>query len=458
MSAAPQTEAGGVPVLEAVTAVLVHGGEVYLARRHQGLMAFPGYQAFPGGKVDPGDAKGEPPRGVLAAQEPRLMRALARELAEELGFDLLAAEQRGELASVHDLGAAQSPPSAPLRFRAQFYRIHLRTRPELRPDQAELQSGEWATAAAWLERYGRGELLLAPPTLIALRLLAQDLHHNGAARFLDFSSSDTMHCIEFLNGLRLFLVRSATLPPAAHTNCFLIGDHGSRRILVDPSPISREEMELLLRTVAPYGFDEVFLTHHHPDHRQLADEIARRAGVPLAMSADTQARIARKEPAFLRDVVLKNYGEGDEITRWLGQRVRVLAVPGHDEGQLALMPDNRAWCIVGDLIQGVGTVVISPPEGNMRKYFASMRRLIDLQPRTIFPSHGVGLGGTHYLEHALHHREMREATIGALFKAGRSVDDILAEVYVGTDPRLMPYARINIDSHLAKLREEGAIA
>jgi len=49
-----------------------------------------------------------------------------------------------------------------------------------------------------------------------------------------------------------------------------------------------------------------------------------------------------------------------------------------DEGQLALMPENRAWCIVSDLYQGVGTVVIAAPEGNMRKYFASLRKVIDL--------------------------------------------------------------------------------
>ncbi|MBL6751676.1 MAG: MBL fold metallo-hydrolase [Nevskia sp.] len=448
----------GSPILDAVTAVLLHQGELYLVRRQYGLVAFPGYQAFPGGKVDPADAEGAAPEGLLGGHDARLMRALARELDEELGFDLNAAARRDELASVHNLGAALAPPSAPLRFRAHFFRIHLRVKPELRPDLVELESGEWAPVHEWLARYERGELLLAPPTQITLRKLAQDLHGADEASFLDHLTPGLMHCIEPLFGLRLFFVRSATLPPAAHTNCFLIGDAGSRRVLVDPSPNSREELELLLRSVAPYGFDEVFLTHHHPDHRQFADEIARRAGVPLAMSADTQMRIGRVQPAFLRDVQLKNYGEGDALTRWLGHTVRVLAVPGHDEGQLALMPDNRAWCIVGDLIQGVGTVVISPPEGDMRKYFASMRRLIELHPRAIFPSHGVGLGGVHYLEQALRHREQREATICALFNAGRSVDEILAEVYVGTDPRLLPYARINIDSHLSKLRAEGAVA
>jgi endoribonuclease LACTB2 len=227
---------------------------------------------------------------------------------------------------------------------------------------------------------------------------------------------------------------------------------------VDPSPNSKEELERLLAAAGEIGFDEVFLTHHHPDHNQFADEIARRTGVPVGMSADTEARMRAKRPGFFKDIQVRNHAEGEELTRWLGQPVRAYAVPGHDEGQLALMPDNRAWCIVGDLIQGVGTVVIAPPEGNMRKYFATLRQVIALKPAAIYPSHGIGMGSTHYLEAALQHREQREAQIHGLFDAGSSEDQILAEVYKDVDPRLLPFARINIQSHLEKLREDGVIA
>ncbi|MFX7571055.1 hypothetical protein ABTJ55_19950, partial [Acinetobacter baumannii] len=86
-----------------------------------------------------------------------------------------------------------------------------------------------------------------------------------------------------------------------------------------------------------------------------------------------------------KGIEVRLYRDGDEVTQWNRQPVRALAVPGHHEGQLALMPDDRAWCIVGDLIQGIGTVVIAPPEGNMRRYFASMERVIGLGPRAIYP-------------------------------------------------------------------------
>jgi glyoxylase-like metal-dependent hydrolase (beta-lactamase superfamily II) len=301
---------------------------------------------------------------------------------------------------------------------------------------------------------------MAPPTWLTIEALTADLNLRELPPFAaDFDPARDIPWVEPLAGLRILLVRSNTLPPATHTNVFWLGGDGAPRVLIDPSPADRAEFERLCRRLDEFGVDLVFLTHHHPDHREFADEVARRYGVPLGLSADSRQRIAAKAgERFFEDLDVRIYGEGDELTRWHGEPVRLLAVPGHDEGQLAPMPESRTWCIVGDLIQGIGTVVIAPPEGNMRKYFASLKRVIELDPAVIIPSHGLALGGTHFLQTALRHREEREAQIRTRHEAGLSEDQILAEVYRGIDPRLLPLARLNIRSHMTKLREEGVIA
>jgi glyoxylase-like metal-dependent hydrolase (beta-lactamase superfamily II) len=444
---------------DAVIAVLVHGGDVYLVHRQPSLNAFPGYHASPGGKVDAADGTGEALAGALfAGRDQRVLRALVRELREELEFDLAAAATAGEVTELRKLGNALTPSFVPVRFDAHIFRIVLKTRPDFVLHKPEAETGEWASPAEWMARYRSGRLLFAPPTRAVMQALAADIGAPDLAAVLDFSDTAGIRCVETVFGVRQYNVRSHTLPPAAHTNCFLLGDAEAHRILVDPSPESAEELERLLTAVNAIGFHEVFLTHHHPDHHQYADTIARRCNVPLAASADTQARIAAKQPRFFEGLTVRTRAEGDVVTHWLGQPVRAIAVPGHDEGQLALMPDNRAWCIVGDLIQGIGTVVIAPPEGNMRKYYASMQRVIDLKPAAIFPSHGPGLGGVHYLEAALAHRRQRETAIRTMHREGRSIDDMLALIYQGVDPRLLPLARINIESHLEKLREDGEVA
>lgn len=448
------------PIHEAVTAALRVGNELYLTRRNPQLPAFPGYHAFPGGKVDRGDTDAPLGAGILADHPPRLMRALARELHEELGFDLPAAAESGLLRRLDCLGEATTPAFAPLRFRTWFFKLSLRERPKFLLDPAEAVEGEWAPVTEWARRYRQGHLLVAPPTLITLKGLAENPDVSALPELnLDYDPKTEIPWVEPLAGLRILLVRSNTLPPATHTNVLWFGGQGAPRVVVDPSPANRDELDRLYRKLDEFGVDLVFLTHHHPDHREHADEIARRYRVPLGLSADSRERIFHKAGAgFFKGLEVRLYAEGDVLTRWQTENVRLVAVPGHDEGQLAPMPESRAWCIVGDLIQGVGTVVIAPPEGNMRKYFDSLRKIIALDPKVIIPSHGLALGTTWYLQTALRHREAREQAIKSLHLAGRSEEQMLSEVYKDVDPRLLPLARINIQSHLAKLREEGAIA
>ncbi len=448
------------PIHDAVTAVLLHGDHLYLVRRHPALPAFSGYHAFPGGKVDRTDSDEPLPHPLFEGHAPRLMRALARELQEELGFDLLGAAERGDVAELLNLGEITTPAFVPLRFRTYFFKVVMRERPDFVLDTGEAVEAAWHPVAEWGRRYASGHLLVAPPTRLAIDALRTDLDLRELPPFAaGFDPERDVPWVEPMAGLRILLVRSNTLPPATHTNVFWFGGNGAPRVLVDPSPADRAEFDRLCRSVDAFGVDLVFLTHHHPDHREFADEVARRYRVPIGLSADSHQRITAKAGTrFFEGLDVRIYDEGDELTRWQGEAVRLWAVPGHDEGQLAPMPESRAWCIVGDLIQGIGTVVIAPPEGNMRKYFASLKRVIALDPGVIIPSHGLALGGTHYLQAALRHREERETQIRTRHQAGLGEDQILAEVYSGIDPRLLPLARLNIRSHMDKLREEGAIS
>lgn len=446
-------------IRDAVTVVLLHGEQLLLTVRNPQLRAFPGYHAFPGGKVDSADHGPALDAPVFQGHPTRLLRALLRELQEEVGIDLGDWAARGAVSGVTLLGEATTPPFAPVRFRTWFYKVVLdpsQPLPDVVHEPGELSGCAWRPVAEWWQQLERGELLVAPPTLSVLRALASDRGVESLTELnLDFDPAVEIPWVEPVAGLRILLVRSNTLPPAMHTNVFWFGDEGHPRVLVDPSPANREEFGRLCQRLEQWGVDLVFLTHHHPDHREFADELARRFGVPLGLSADSEQRIRQKSGAgFFEGLEVRRYAEGDVISHWRGEPVRLLAVPGHDEGQLAPMPDSRRWCIVGDLIQGVGTVVIAPPEGNMRKYFASLQRVIDLDPAVILPSHGLALGSTHYLRTALAHRQERERVIGALHREGRGEDDILGTVYRDVDPRLLPLARLNIRSHLDKLREE----
>ena len=447
------------PFIEAVTAVLLCGDECLLTRRQPQMPVFPGYWAFPGGKVDKTDGSEPCEQLLLKPHDARLIRALGRELEEELGFDLNAACAAGDVIAICEFGRAITPPFLPVRFDTRSYLIELKSKPVLKPDPREIADLEWAGAAQFHERYERGRLLAAPPTVTTLHALAQDpgVRQVPVLNY-EFDAERFVPCVEMIRGVRQLAVRSNTLPPADRTNAFLIGDTADTRFLIDPAPKNKAEMERLLNTAKPIGFNAIFLTHHHRDHREYADEIARRLKLPIHLSADTHERIRRKTRGrFFKGIEVHLRGEGEVLTQWLGEPVRIYAVPGHDAGQLALMPESRSWCIVSDLIQGIGTVVISKPEGDMALYFQSLQRLIELDPAVIFPSHGPALGTTYRLQATLQHRIERETQVLALHKKGQSALRMLPQIYQGIDPRLYPLALRNIQSHLAKLRGEGRI-
>ena len=91
--------------------------------------------------------------------------------------------------------------------------------------------------------------------------------------------------------------------------------------------------------------------------------------------------------------------------------LKLIHTPGHDEGQMSIYPADLSWMIVSDLIQTVGTVVIGAPEGDMGKYFDSLNKVIQMNPKVVLPSHGIGIGGVDKIKITLDHRKMREKQV-----------------------------------------------
>ncbi|MAE16251.1 MAG: hypothetical protein CL911_02265 [Deltaproteobacteria bacterium] len=446
-------------VRDAVVAVLRVNDQICAIVRQSHLLSFPGYHSFPGGKVDRTDADTLPEAPGLEGLDPQQFNALCRELQEELCFDLIAGLRDGTILRVQPLALALAPPFDFVRFRSQFYRIDLACKPDLTPDSGEIAELMWNTPNELLEHFRTGDALMVPPTRWLLEGLADNMDCGDLGDLSPkFDYDHEVPCMEVLHGLRTLHVPSQTLPPATRTNAFRIGDADAPQLLVDPSPESKDELTRLLQTLASDPPELVFLTHHHPDHHQFANVLARRLGLPVCISADSHGRIRAKHGFdYFDGVEVRLVGESDVMTRWHGEDVRVYSVPGHDEGQLALAPESLRWFIVGDLIQGVGTVVISAPEGDMAKYFCTLERVIDLNPDVIIPSHGIPMRSVHRLSVTLQHRRERELRILELHQSGHRNQAILETVYEGVDERLLPYAMRNIESHLVKLREEGRV-
>jgi glyoxylase-like metal-dependent hydrolase (beta-lactamase superfamily II)/8-oxo-dGTP pyrophosphatase MutT (NUDIX family) len=428
-----------------------------MIKRQNYLLAFPGYHSFPGGKVDKGDEDLAFRHGSWKLPD-RLLGACKRELLEELNYDLEFGVAEGEVLSFGHLGTAHTPSFNPHRFKSYFILVELSSKLVFKLDENEASWGGWESPESFYQQFDQGRLLAVPPTIRILENLYKAVPgHPWDVDFI-YDEEKEVPCIESLSEVTQLIPLSNTLPPANRTNCFLLGDKTDKQVLVDPAPKNKQEYEKLIHTLRDKKINEIFLTHHHIDHRQFANELADYFEVPLGMSRTTRDFIRESDKKFLEDRELVFYKEGDVLTTWKGRKIEIFEVPGHDNGQLALMPTCRTWCLVGDLIQGIGTVVISRPEGNMKLYFESLKKIMALNPLYIYPSHGIAMGGVHRLEETLKHRQIRENQILNLSLAGKSIEEMLGEIYPDLDEKLLPFAKVNILGHLDKLKEENKLS
>lgn len=445
-------------IIDAVSIVMTCGDEIFAIQRQNFLNAFPGYWAFPGGKVEKNDELLVKDHAVTKDLDKRLFGALIREGKEELGIDIGEEIEKGTVRSVNYLGLAVTPDFNPYRFATHFFKIDFKDKLDFVVDTNEAQFHEWMSCETLLELFEKGSVLAVPPVIKVI----QTLGRNPDTTFIkdiafDYDGTKYVPFIESLRGIKQFMPLSHTLPPAVRTNAFLIGDEKVCRILIDPSPKNTEEYNKLIKTIAPFGVDKILITHHHPDHYERSNLMARELKVPVILSLDTLNRINKIQPGYFEGIELELVKEGEVVTTWLGHDVIVMEIPGHDEGQIALYSKNKSWFIAGDLFQGIGTVVIGGEEGDMKKYFETLEKIIKLDPKIVFPSHGIGLGGTNILQKTLAHRKMREKQILDLHKEGHSEHEILTKIYADVDKALWPYALENIHKHMDKLRTENLI-
>ncbi len=255
-------------------------------------------------------------------------------------------------------------------------------------------------------------------------------------------------------------VRTPTLPPATHTNTFLVGT--GQAVLVEPATPYQEEQDLMVDWVESArgrGIEPVAIlaTHHHPDHVGGAVALCERLSLPLwghAMTAERLSGIVELD-RLLED------GERIELGGPTKTALTAVHTPGHAPGHLCFVDEASGIMIAGDMVASVGTIIVEPTDGDMTLYLESLRRMASLEPVALLPAHGDLIADPQaILSFYIAHRLMREGKVlGALEANGGPArpSDLVARAYDDTPEALWPLALRSLEAHLIKLEREGRI-
>ncbi len=485
----------------ASTSVLVtregeEGVEALLCHRVETLRAFPGFWALPGGGVNARDAKAAAMLGprfssISPGQRPAAA-ALLREVAEEVGwtigedgFDEVTQEQRrsiledggewlagvkgGEFAcnpsGLSHIATRTTPPFAPLRFENIFWHLQAppgSPDPTLLDHRSEFDELRWMRPADALASWTRFEMAIAPPIVTLLRDFEAALDSTrsgdagGASEDIESAIARIAatpgigsHRIEFAPGVECVPLPTVTLPPATHTNCYILGEVGGERLLVDPAARSPEALAILEERLLEVAADggriiATIYTHRHPDHIGDLTRIAEMLTAPIWTTVETQEAI----PDCDSDRVLEG-GECLTLQGPSGEVVwQVISTPGHCPGHIALA--GEAGVVSGDVVTVVGTILVPSGEGDMTAYLDDLETLRSLRPRMLFPSHGPYTAqADELLQRYIRHRSDRHAKVLDAVRTGLSIlEEIAARAYEDTPDADQTLARDQTLSHL----------
>ncbi|HET7365254.1 MAG TPA: MBL fold metallo-hydrolase [Burkholderiales bacterium] len=231
------------------------------------------------------------------------------------------------------------------------------------------------------------------------------------------------------------------------TNTYIVGEDA--RAIIDPGPDIASHIEKL----QAYGSIKwILCTHTHVDHSPAA------AALKAATGAQVLGRPAPagQDATFKPDFVLES---GQRIDLG-GLTLRAIHTPGHASNHLCYLLEQTKMLFTGDHVMQGSTVVINPPDGDMRAYLQSLEKLLAEDIAIIAPGHGYLIGAPHKeVRRLLAHRRMREEKVrNALAKTGAAtVEELLPHVYDDVPARLHRVAARSLTAHLEKLVADGAV-
>jgi glyoxylase-like metal-dependent hydrolase (beta-lactamase superfamily II) len=261
-------------------------------------------------------------------------------------------------------------------------------------------------------------------------------------------------------GLRRIVARNPSPFTFKGTGTYVVGR--GEVAVIDPGPDLADHVEALLAGLKGEQVTHILVTHTHRDHSPATKAVKAATGAP-SYGFGPHAGGRRGEPGveeggdwdFVPDIVLRD-GERVAGEGWAFEAVHT---PGHTSNHLCFALEGSGILFSGDHVMGWSTSVISPPDGDMAAYMASLEKLLRRPDNVYWPTHGPAITEPerHVRAFIAHRREREEGILACIDSGIGRIDPIVERLYVGLAPGLRRAAGRSVLAHLIELRERGLV-
>ena len=225
--------------------------------------------------------------------------------------------------------------------------------------------------------------------------------------------------------------------------------------VIDPGPDLPEHIEAILAATQGETIVAIVCTHTHRDHSPATRSLKAATGAPIIGCAPLTIDDAgpRADAAFDADYRPDRVLGDGEIISGPGWTLEAVATPGHTSNHLCFALRESAALFSGDHIMRWSTTVVSPPDGDMADYMASLAKLIARDERIYYPAHGDPVTEPKRFVTAIaaHRRQRERQILNLLDEMPQPIEAMVGRMYAGIDPRLHGAAGRSVLAHLIDL-------
>jgi len=385
-----------------------------------------------------------------------------------------------------------TPPGPPRRFDTRFFVAVAPEGQVASHDGTETIDHVWIAPAQALEEHRAGARLLGLPTIRTLRVLSEFgttgelmryAHANPPEAFpdqpwpavrkgkpvmlepnapaydeavkLDPEGEGSTRAeivpgepVEVAAGVMRLTAPNPGMMTGPGTNTYILGHE--RFTVLDPGPANDVHIERILELTGGV-VDQVVVTHTHMDHSPAVAQLKARTGCRVFGWPAPEG--AGQDQGFTPD---DQPGHEDLIVTEAGI-LKVLHTPGHASNHLCYLLLDQELLFSGDHIMQGSTVVINPPDGDMKAYIDSLYDLLAVPVRFIAPAHGFLMGQpAAVMDYLITHRLSREHKVWRALEALApvSLKDLTARAYDDVPAAIHGLAARSALAHLLKLEAE----